>query len=211
MSNAKTRFTDRLTRENAAVMIIDHQVGLYTGVRDITLQDLKHNVVGLVKAAGVFGLPIVATTTAADSMWGPMISEVLDVLPDAAKVIDRSTVNAWDDARVVEAVRATGRTKLVIAAVSTEICGALPAISATADGFTAYVAVDASGTFWQTKRDTGLLRMQQAGVIPTDYCTAMVEILADNADPIAGEFYTALGMPFATLVGQIAEAYATKA
>ena len=61
------------------------------------------------------------------------------------------------------------------------------------------------------RRDTGLLRMQQAGVIPTDYCTAMVEILADNADPIAGEFYAALGMPFATLVGQMAEAYAAKA
>jgi len=212
MSNsANTRFTGRLTRENTALLIIDHQVGLYIGVRDITLQDLKHNVVGLVKAAKVLGLPILATTTAAESMWGAMIPELLDVLPDAAKVIDRSTVNAWDDARVVEAVRATGRTRLVIAAVSTEICGAFPAISATADGFTAYVAVDASGTFWQTKRDTGLLRMQQAGVIPTDYCTAMVEILADNADPIAGDFYTALGMPFATLVGQMAEAYATKA
>jgi nicotinamidase-related amidase len=211
MSNsANTRFTDRLTRENAAVMIIDHQVGLYTGVRDITLQDLKHNVVGLVKAAKVFGLPIVATTTAAESMWGPMIPEVLDVLPDGVKLIDRSTVNAWDDARVVEAVRATGRTRLVMAAVSTEICGAFPAMSATADGFTAYVAVDASGTFWTTKRDTGLLRMQQAGVIPTDYCTAMIEILADNADPIAGDVYAALGMPFATLVGQLAGAYAAK-
>ena len=205
------RSADRLTRDNAAVLIIDHQVGLYTGVRDITLLDLKHNVVGLVQAAKVLGLPVLATTTAAESMWGPMIPEVLDVLPEAAKVIDRSTVNAWDDERVVEAVRATGRTRLVIAAVSTEICGLFPAISATADGFTTYVAVDASGTFWQTKRDTGLLRMQQAGVIPTDYCTAMVEILADNADPIAGEFYAALGMPFATLVGQMAEAYAAKA
>ena len=69
MSNsANTRFTGRLTRENTALLIIDHQVGLYAGVRDITLQDLKHNVVGLVKAAKVLGLPILATTTAAESM-----------------------------------------------------------------------------------------------------------------------------------------------
>jgi len=206
MSNA--RFTQRLTRGNAAVMIIDHQVGLYTGVRDITLQDLKHNVVGLVKAAKVLGLPIIATTTAAESMWGPMIPEVRAVLP--VGIIDRSTVNAWDDPRVVDAVRATRRTKLIIAAVSTEICGAFPALSATAEGFTAYVAVDASGTFWQTKRETGLLRMHQAGVITTDYCSAMIEILADNADPLARDVYGALGMPFGTLVGQIAEVYAAR-
>ena len=206
MSNA--HFTDRLTRGNAALMIIDHQVGLYAGVRDITLQDLKHNVVGLVKAAKVLGVPVIATTTAADSMWGPMIPEVREALP--VGIIDRSTVNAWDDPRVVEAVRATRRTKLIIAAVSTEICAAFPALSATAAGFTAYVAVDASGTFWQAKRETGLLRMQQAGVITTDYCSTMIEILADNADPLAGDVYAALGMPFGTLVGQIAAGYAAK-
>src|SRR2546426_9260916 len=106
------RSADRLTRDNAAVLIIDHQVGLYTGVRDITLLELKHNVVGLVQAAKVLGLPVLATTTAAESMWGPMIPEVLDVLPEADKVIDRSTVNAWDDARVVEAAAAPGRARL---------------------------------------------------------------------------------------------------
>jgi nicotinamidase-related amidase len=206
MSNA--RFTDRLTRGNAAVMIIDHQLGLYAGVRDITLQDLKHNVVGLVRAATVLGLPIIATTTAAESMWGPVIPEVREVLP--VGIIDRSTVNAWDDPRVVEAVRATRRTKLIIAAVSTEICAAFPALSATAEGFTAYVAVDASGTFWQAKHETGLLRMQQAGVITTDYCSTMIEILADNADPLARDVYAALGMPFGTLVGQMAEVYAAR-
>src|SRR3989442_8352014 len=128
-NSSATRSADRLTRDNAAVLIIDHQVGLYTGVRDITLLELKHNVVGLVQAAKVLGLPVLATTTAAESMWGPMIPEVLDVLPEAAKVIHRSTVNAWDDERVVEAVRATGRARTVIAAVSTEICGLFSAFT----------------------------------------------------------------------------------
>jgi nicotinamidase-related amidase len=139
-------------------------------------------------------------------MWGPVIPELAEVLPDGLQVIDRSTVNAWDDPRVVQAIRATGRNKLIITGISTEVCLALPAISATAEGFDAYAAIDASGTFWQTKRDAGLLRMQQAGVIPIDYSTAIVEILADNADPLAADVYTALDMPFAVLVGQIASA-----
>ena len=201
-----TKFTERLTRDNAALLLVDHQVGLYSGVRDIAVAELKHNVVALTKAAQVLGLPIVATTTAADSMWGPTIPELAAVLPADLTVIDRSTVNAWDDPRVVEAVRATGRRKLIVTGISTEVCLAFPAMSATADGFDAYAAVDASGTFSQTKRVVGLRRMQQAGVIPVDYATAVVEILADNADPLAGEVYGALDMPFAVLVGQIAHA-----
>jgi nicotinamidase-related amidase len=200
------KFAERLTRDNAAVVLVDHQVGLYSGVRDIPVGELKHNVVALATAAQVLGLPLVVTTTAADSMWGPVIPELAEVLPDGLQVIDRSTVNAWDDPRVVQAIRATGRNKLIITGISTEVCLALPAISATAEGFDAYAAIDASGTFWQTKREAGLLRMQQAGVIPIDYSTAIVEILADNADPLAADVYTALDMPFAVLVGQIASA-----
>lgn len=200
------KFTERLTRDNAVVVLIDHQVGLYSGVRDIPVGELKHNVVALAKAAQVLGLPLVVTTTAAESMWGPVIPELAEVLPDGLQVIDRSTVNAWDDPRVVQAIRATGRNKLITTGISTEVCCAFPAISATAEGFDAYAAIDASGTFWQAKRDAGLLRMQQAGVIPIDYSTAIVEILADNADPLAADVYTALDMPFAVLAGQITSA-----
>lgn len=200
------KYTERLTRDNAAVLLVDHQVGLYSGVRDIPVGELKHNVVALAKAARVLGLALVVTTTAADSMWGPVIPELANVLPDSLEIIDRSTVNAWDEPRVVEAIRATGRTKLIIAGISTEVCCAFPAISATAEGFDAYAAIDASGTFWQAKREAGLLRMQQAGVILIDYSSAVIEILADNADPLAADVYAALDMPFAVLVGQIAAA-----
>ncbi|MCI2423380.1 isochorismatase family protein [Saccharopolyspora sp. K220] len=201
------KFTERLTRDNAAVVLVDHQVGLYSGVRDISVGELKHNVVGLAKAAQVLGVPLVVTTTAADSLWGPLIPELAEVLPKGLEVFDRSTVNAWDDERVQAAIRATGRKKLIFAGVSTEVCLAFPAITVTGEGFDAYAAVDASGTFWQAKREAGLLRMQQAGVIPVDYATAMVEILGDNADPKANDVYAALEMPFAVLVGQIAAAY----
>lgn len=205
---ADTRYAERLTRDNAVVVLIDHQVGLYSGVRDISVGELKHNVVGLAKAAQVMGVPVIVTTTGQDSMWGPLIPELTEVLPTDLTSIDRSTVNAWDDEGVQGAIRATGRKKLIIAGVSTEVCLAFPAIAATADGFDAYAAVDASGTFWHAKREAGLLRMQQAGVIPIDYASAMVEILSDNADPLAGDLYAALDMPFATLVGQIAAGYA---
>lgn len=205
-----TRFHDMLTRENAVLLLVDHQIGLFTGVRDIETAQLKHNVVGLAQAAQVLGVPIVATTTSADSMWGPLVPELAEVLPSDLEVIDRSTVNAWDDARVRAAVEATDRKKIIIAGISIEVCVAFPAISAAAAGFDVHAAIDASGTFSGTKRTTGLLRMHQAGVILTDYATAAVEMLADNASPLAAELYAAIDMPFATIVGQLATAYAKK-
>ncbi|WP_089105765.1 isochorismatase family protein [Streptomyces hyaluromycini] len=203
----RSKFLEPITRDNAAVVLVDHQVGLLSGVRDITVGELKHNVVAMARAAAVLGIPVVATTTAADSMWGPTTPELVEALPAGQKIIDRSTVNAWHDDRVREAVEATGRRKLIFAGVSLEVCAALPAIAATAAGYDAYVAVDASGTFSQAKREAGLLRMQQAGVVVSDYATLLVEALADNALPEAGAFYAALDMPFAVLVGQISAAH----
>lgn len=195
-----------LTADNAALILVDHQVGLMTGVRDYSTGELKHNVVALAKAAKALNLPIVVTTTARDSMWGPTIPELVDALP-GAKIIDRSSVNAYDDERVAKAIEATGRKKLIFAGISLEVCAAFPAMTAVARGLEAYVAVDASGTFSDTKRQAGLLRMAQAGVILSDYATLMVEILKDNGRPEAGAVYGALDMPWATLVGQIATAF----
>jgi nicotinamidase-related amidase len=199
-----------LTAENAAVLLADHQVGLLTGVRDIDVAELKHNVVALASAAKVLGVPTIVTTTGRDGMWGPAIPELAAVIDDD-QIIDRSAVNAWHDERVRETVKATGASKLIIAGVSLEVCAAFPAVSATGDGFDSYVAVDASGTFNHTKRETGLLRMQAAGVVLTDYATPMIEILNDNARPIAAEVYAALDMPFATLVWQLSGASAKAA
>ena len=203
----RSRFLESITRQNAAVVLVDHQVGLMSGVRDIPVGELKHNVAAMAKAATALGIPLVVTTTAAESMWGPTVPELVEALPAGQKIIDRSTVNAWHDDRVREAIEATGRRKLIFAGVSLEVCAALPALSATAAGHDAYVAVDASGTFSQTKREAGLLRMQQAGVVVSDYATLIVEALADNALPEAGPVYAALDMPFAVLVGQIAAAH----
>ena len=191
-----------LTTDNAALVLVDHQVGLMTGIRDYSIAELKHNVVGLAKAASALGLPIVTTTTSADSLWGPAFPELQEALPDQV-FIDRTTVNAWDDPRVEEAIRATGRSKLIFAGVSLEVCAAFPAMRAVREGFEAYVAVDASGTFDQTKRATGMQRLIQSGVVVADGASLMVEVLADNASEDADEVYGALGMDWAILVSQV--------
>ena len=195
-----------LTSENAALVLVDHQVGLISGVRDMPIRDLKHNVVGLAKAAKALKLPIVVTTTARDSMWGPTFPELVEALP-GVQIIDRSSVNAFDDQRTAQAIEAMGRKKLVIAGLSLEVCAAFPAITAVSKGLDAYVAVDACGTFNETKRQVGLLRMLQAGVILADHATLMMEIMKDNGRPEAGAVYGALDMDWAKLVGQMAQAH----
>jgi nicotinamidase-related amidase len=205
MSN-QVRPYDPLTSQNAALVLVDHQIGLITGVRDYSTGELKHNVVALAKAAKALKLPIVVTTTARDSMWGPTFPELVEALPDI-EIIDRSSVNAFDDPLVASAIEATKRKKLIFAGISLEVCAAFPAITAVGKGLDAYVAVDASGTFSETKRQAGLLRMLQAGVIVSDYTTLMVEILKDNGRPEAGDVYAAMDMGWAKLVGQIAQAY----
>jgi nicotinamidase-related amidase len=204
--NYPVRPYEPLTSENAALVLVDHQVGLMSGVRDISTGELKHNVVSLAKAAKLHKLPVIVTTTARDSMWGATFPELVEALP-GIEIIDRATVNAFDDARVFRAIATTGRKKLIFAGISLEICAAFPAITAVGRGLDAYVAVDACGTFSQTKREVGLLRMLQAGVIITDYATLMVEILKDNSRSDAGAIYGAIDMPWAKLVGQIAQAY----
>lgn len=201
-----TKIYEPLTRTNAAVIFVDHQINLMTGVRDYETGELKHNVVALAKAARVLGLPIVASSTARDTLWGPTFPELVEAL-GGVEIIDRSMVNAYDDPRVAAAIEATGRQKLIFAGISLEVCAGFPAMTAVARGYDAYVAVDASGTFSKTKHDVNLMRLQQAGVILCDYSTLMVEILGDNGAPEAGALYDALDMPWAKLVGQIVTNY----
>src|SRR5258708_40084431 len=130
------KYQERLTPDNAALLLIDHQVGLFTGVRDIPVAELKHNVIALAKAVKVLGMPIIITATSPE-MWGPIIPELTEALPGIS-IINRTTVNAFDEPRFAKAVEATGRKKLIIAGVSTEVGLAFPAIYATGIGYDAY-------------------------------------------------------------------------
>src|ERR1700686_760506 len=113
----QTRPYDPLTSQNTALVLVDHQVGLMTGVRDYSTGELKHNVVALAKAAKALKLPTIVTTTARDSMWGPTFPELVEALP-GIQIIDPSSVNVWDDAKVAAAIEATGRRKLIFAGTS---------------------------------------------------------------------------------------------
>ena len=197
--------SERLTRDNAVLLLVDHQIGLYTGVRDTDVLHLKHHVVGLTRAMLALKVPVIVTTTS-EKMWGPLIPELADVLR-GVKIIERTTVNAWDEKRVADAVKATGRKKLIVTGISTDVCLAFPAIAALADGFESYAVIDASGGFTQTQVDMGILRMQQAGVIPVSYSNVAVEILADNAAQEAETVYAALSMPFSGLVFGLRQYY----
>ena len=170
--NNQVRLYEPLTSENAALVLVDHQVGLMSGVRDISTGELKHNVVALAKSAKLTSCRSSLRLRRRQHV-GPNLSELVEAL-SGIEIIDRATVNAFDDARVFRAIEATGRKKLIFAGISLEICAAFPAITAVGRGLDAYVAVDACGTFSQTKREVGLLRMLQAGVvIITDYATLM--------------------------------------
>jgi len=194
---------ERITPTNCALLVIDHQVGLYTGVRDMPIEALKHNVVGLAKAARVMDIPIVAATTGADFLWGPMIPELLEVI-DGTEIIDRNALNAWDEPRVVKAVEATKRKNLIVAGLSLGLCAVLPALSALRAGYQSYVPIDACGTFDSQKREAGVARLVQSDAVVSDVFSLMCEIMADNAAPFAQEVYEAVDPPFGTLMGQVA-------
>src|SRR5947209_19757278 len=112
MMAGSTPHSERLTRNNALLLLVDHQVGLYTGVRDIDILQLKHNIVALTRSPVALKVPVIVITTT-EKTWGPLILELTDVLHGVQR-IERTTVNAWDDKRVVEAVKATGRKNLIV-------------------------------------------------------------------------------------------------
>ena len=131
MTAGSTQHPERLTRNNTLLLLVDHQVGLYTGIRDIDVLQLKHNVVGLTRALLALKVPVIVTTTT-EKMWGPLIPELAEVLP-GVRGIERTTVNAWDEKRFVDAVKATGRKNLIVTGISTDVCLTFPAIAALAE------------------------------------------------------------------------------
>lgn len=185
---------DRLTRTNAVLLLVDHQVGLVAGSRYPEPQDLRKNVVGLARASTILGVPIVATTTMSDGMFGPIFPELADVLKDQ-EIIDRTTVNPFDEPRITSSIKRTERSKVIVAGVNTAVCTCFPAISAVNSGYGAYAAIDASGAFDATEQQqTAMIRMTQAGVIVADYNAIVVEMLANNTDQLAPQVYAAIGL-----------------
>ncbi len=153
----------RLDKDQAAVLLVDHQAGLLSLVRDIDPDKFKNNVLALGALAKYFELPTILTTSFESGPNGPLVPELKALFPDAPYIARPGQINAWDNADFVAAIRATGRKQLIIAGVVTEVCVAFPALSAIEAGFEVFVVTDASGTFNEITRHSAWNRMAAAG------------------------------------------------
>lgn len=177
--NAKAGLAALLTPDNCALMLIDHQPFQFAGLRSHDTQTIVNNVVGLAKSAKAFGVPTLFTTVV-EERGGFLLKALQDVLPDQ-KPIDRTWINAWEDPQVVEWVKKTGRKKIVIAALWTEICLAMPAIQAAGEGYEVYIVTDASGGVSVEAHEMAIQRMVQAGVTPITWGVFGAELQRDWA------------------------------
>ncbi|MGG0813093.1 hydrolase [Paenibacillus alvei] len=172
--------TDLLTPENSAIILIDHQPQMIFGTQSADRQTIINNTVGLAKTAKIFNAPIILTTVAAESFSGPLHPHIQEVFPDQ-KPIDRTSMNSWEDKNFIEAVKKTGRKKLIIAALWTEVCLAFPTISAIKEGYEVYIVTDASGGTTTEAHNTAIQRMIQAGAIPVTWLSVLLEYQRDWA------------------------------
>jgi nicotinamidase-related amidase len=168
-----------LTPENCALLLIDHQPFQLANVNSHEPTMLINNVTGLAKTAKVYGIPTILTTVN-EERGGAIFRQIQAVFPDQ-KTINRTFINSWEDRRVVEAVRKTGRKKVVMAALWTEMCLAMPAIHAIADGYDVYVVTDASGGVSPEAHDMGIRRVQAAGAQPITWLAMAGELQRDWA------------------------------
>jgi nicotinamidase-related amidase len=176
----------RLDKNNAAVLLVDHQTGLLSLVRDIDPDKFKNNVLALAAAAKYFNLPTILTTSFETGPNGPLVPELKEMFPDAPYIARPGQINAWDNEDFVKAVKATGKKQLIIAGVVTEVCVAFPTLSALAEDFDVFVITDASGTFNQLTRDSAWDRMSSAGAQLLTWFGASCELHADWRNDVEG-------------------------
>ncbi|MGO2006945.1 isochorismate family cysteine hydrolase YcaC [Vreelandella alkaliphila] len=176
----------RLDKDNAAVLLVDHQTGLLSLVRDIDPDRFKNNVLALADLAKYFGLPTILTTSFEDGPNGPLVPELKEMFPEAPYIARPGQINAWDNEDFVKAVKATGKKQLIIAGVVTEVCVAFPALSALEEEFDVFVITDASGTFNELTRDAAWDRMSSAGAQLMTWFGAACELHRDWRNDIEG-------------------------
>lgn len=175
----------QFTPDNCALVLIDHQVGTLQFVHTMSPETSLQNAIMLAKAAKAYGMPVVLTTSQEDHPQGPTAPALQEALPEAYKNRVKRTgiVNAWADPNFSAAVRATGRKKLILAAVTTDICLIFPAISAVQEGFEVLAVLDASGSSFDVQEELARRRMATAGVTLTTTNTAIAELVQDWSTP----------------------------
>ncbi|QSA97790.1 isochorismate family cysteine hydrolase YcaC [Methylococcus sp. EFPC2] len=176
----------RLDKNNAAVLLVDHQAGLLSLVRDIEPDRFKNNVLALADLAKYFELPTILTTSFEDGPNGPLVPELKEIFPDAPYIARPGQINAWDNEDFVSAVKATGRKQLIIAGVVTEVCVAFPTLSALEEGYDVFVVTDASGTFNELTRQSAWDRVSAAGAQLITWFGVACELHRDWRNDVEG-------------------------
>ncbi|MDJ0655466.1 MAG: hydrolase [Xanthomonadales bacterium] len=170
-----------LTPENSQLIFIDHQPQMAFGVQSIDRQTLKNNVVALGKAAKLFDIPTTITTVETTSFSGYTYPELLEIFPEK-EILERTSMNSWDDQKVRDALAASGRNKVIVSGLWTGICNNMFAFSAMADaGYEIYMVADASGDTSVAAHENSMQRMIQAGVVPMTTIQTMLEWQRDWA------------------------------
>lgn len=176
----------RLDKNDVALLMVDHQAGLLSLVRDFAPDEFKNNVMALADIAEFFGLPTILTTSFEDGPNGPMVPELKEKFPDAPYIARPGQINAWDNDDFVRAVADTGKKQLLIAGVVTDVCVTFPALAAREAGYDVFVVTDASGTFNPTVRDAAWTRMAHAGVQLMNWFSVAGELHRDWRNDIEG-------------------------
>ena len=170
-----------LNPTNHTLLLIDHQSQMAFAVESQPIEELRGNLGLVSEAATLYEVPTIITTIAEKSFSGPVFPEIRDIFTDRSNYIDRSTMNTWEDKRVVAEVEKIGNKKLVIAGLWTEVCVLFPALSAIEDGYEVYILTDASGGLTQEAHDMSIQRAIMAGAKPITSVQYMLEIHRDWA------------------------------
>ena len=176
-----------LDPSDTVILLLDHQAGLLSTVKDISQAELRANVTLIAKIAALLKIPVITTASEPNGPNGPLILEVNQYAPHAVYVPRKGEVNAWDNEDFVNTVRATGRKTLIMAGIWTSVCVTFPALDAKAAGFKVYAVMDASGDPSEMVSRTTLARLAQAGVIPTTANAVLSEIHRTWNRPEAAE------------------------
>lgn len=162
--------------DDAVMLLIDHQSGLFQTVGDMPMPALRNHAAALARMATLAKLPVITTASVPQGPNGPLIPEIHQNAPHAQYVARKGEINAWDNPDFVSAVNATKRKTLIIAGTITSVCMAFPAISAVQDGYKVFAVVDASGTYSKMAQEITLARVVQAGVVPMDTAAVASEL-----------------------------------
>ena len=185
---------ENFNADNAALLLIDHQVGTMGWAKSMPFDELKRNALMLAKAARILKLPVVLTSSMEEHAQGPLLSELEEILPTefAGRIKRLGIVNAMDDEHFAAAVKATGRKKLIIAGVTNDVCTVYPALSLVRDGFEVQVVADAGAPPTAMADDIALRRMDKAGVTLTTTNQLIAKLAGSWATPEGGELVQVL-------------------